>query len=155
MNAAERGTFLSTTYRTNKLEAAKRVGFDQSRYFSLAHVMQPLDKTLLAGLFDKHPDWLIANIGHRFRSPTQFSIASLNAHLAIKSGRATLIERRDWRNFSSRWCAKAAGPRAFLELMLTKMLRRKLICVNDLALLETKFSWFRPMLLRLMNIRTR
>jgi hypothetical protein len=139
---AARDEYLERKSRYNKVEGANRLGFGEARFFSSAHVAHPMHRPTLESIFREHPDWFAGNIRPRFRETAQFSISSLFAHKMIKDDRVQFAIERDWRNFSSEWCATVAPSAAKRDLAATAREGRKLICVNDLRRLEERVPGF-------------
>ncbi|MBB3989688.1 Stealth CR1 domain-containing protein [Croceicoccus naphthovorans] len=125
--------YVTKIYRSSKLNAAAMAGFGPDRWFSLAHCPIAMDKRILADFFARSPDALAANLSHRFRDGSQFSISSLFAHLALRANRANFPGKKDWKTFDSTWCESASARDLFAALILNKLKWRKLVCINDLA----------------------
>lgn len=69
--------------------SAKACGFDKE-FFYIPHQPHPVFKSLLAELFEKHPDWLEFNLSHKLRHPDQLWSFALAAHQALNNGQAVI-----------------------------------------------------------------
>lgn len=69
-------------HRDRQQLAAKLIGFSK-RYFRLPHMPHVWRKSTFADFFQKHPQVLVDNIQPKFRSPGQFVVEALAAHLEI------------------------------------------------------------------------
>ena len=76
-------------HRDRQQLAAKMVGF-KKKYFRLPHVPHAWRKSTFADYFQKNPQILIENIKPKFRSPSQFVVEALAAHLEIGNGTAVI-----------------------------------------------------------------
>lgn len=67
--------------------SARLAGFEK-RFLPLAHQPHPMQRSVMQGFFDTHPDLLRSNVSPRLRSSTQFLPQVLFAHLRLAEGRA-------------------------------------------------------------------
>jgi len=133
-------------YRNHKVNAGRMVEFDVNNFFSLAHVASPMRKSVLADYFRDHPMRLVDNIRHRFRVQDQFHPPSLFSNIEIVKGRALFVRRRDWFNFSSRFCTRRQYLTPMVLLLILKFARFRILCINDLNVIEARSKRFRRVL---------
>lgn len=119
-----------------QVNAAGMAGYGPERLFKPAHVVHPLRRSVMAGLFDRHRTAFEANIGHRFRHISQFSPQGLHGHRCISDGAAQISAARDHLHITSGQGIgnPAAQTRALLEPAALEGI--KFLCVNDLPQLE-------------------
>ena len=88
-------------------KAANIAGFNE-KYFKSYHSGRPQIKSIIQDFYTKHPDILIAQIKHKFRSTQQHIPYSLCWHLIIKqdmykaSSKKTLLEIEKVKNLNKR-----------------------------------------------------
>lgn len=63
------------------------------RYLQAPHVPHPMRRSVLAECFNRHPEWLAANVRHRLREDSQFVTTALAAHLELAAGSARVDNR--------------------------------------------------------------
>jgi hypothetical protein len=119
-----------------QINAAALAGFDAGHVFAGAHVVHPLRRSVLAGLYDRHRAAFVANIGQRFRCVSQFLPQALHNHACIAQGLAVLHDGDD--HLHLRTGAVLDYPllqvRAYLASALQPQF--KFLCVNDLPQVE-------------------
>lgn len=115
--------------RAAQARSAQRAGY-RGRYFKVPHLPHPMFKSMLRGYFDAHPEQLVQNIRHPFRSEHQFLADSLVTHLALKQGRAIRAKGLETMRFK---------PEDYQEPRLTHLLdtiadqeRIKFACLQSL-----------------------
>jgi hypothetical protein len=123
----------------NQIKSAEMVGYDAGRIFSSAHGVHPMQRSMLAGLFDAHRESFIANCGHRFRCTGQFLPQSLHNHACIQQGRAHILDGRDTLHVPvgafEKWSVE--DVHAYLSSAERHLI--KMLCVNDLPDVERNF----------------
>ena len=119
-----------------QINAAALAGFDAGHVFAGAHVVHPLRRSVLAGLYDRHRAAFVANIGQRFRCVSQFLPQALHNHACIAQGLAVLHDGDD--HLHLRTGAVLDYPllqvRAYLASALQPQF--KFLCINDLPQVE-------------------
>jgi hypothetical protein len=119
-----------------QINAAALAGFGAERLFRAAHVVHPLRRSVLAGLYDQHRGAFAANIGHRFRCVSQFLPQGLHNHACIAAGGAVLHTAED--HLHLRTGAVHDYPLPHVREYLARALQPqfKFLCVNDLPQVE-------------------
>jgi hypothetical protein len=132
-----------------QINAAMLAGFEVTKLFSAAHVVHPLRRTVMASLFDQHPQEFMNNIKHRFRNLSQFLPQGLHNHACIVAGTAVIHTADDHLHI---WSGQGAGTsltetRSLLQNIANSDI--KFLCVNDLPQLEEVIpevrQWLRSM----------
>ena len=131
--SVEAQTYLNKIYRSSKVNAARLMGFGPDRFFSLAHVMMAMDKRFLANLFAANSAMFEKNLEAKFRDDGQFSISSLFAHYAIKEHKYVIAKKKDWKTYSSEWCARSNLLQLLRSVLIKKFGGVKILCINDLG----------------------
>lgn len=119
-----------------QINAAAMLGFGATRLFAGAHVVHPMRRSVLAGLFDRFRDAFIGNIGHRFRDIGQFLPQTLHNHACLAAGDCVLETAPDHLHLRSG--AVFDLPLSDVRHYLQRALRPdiKFLCINDLPQLE-------------------
>lgn len=119
-----------------QLNAARMMGFDETRLFSSAHVVHPLRRSVMSRLFDQHRDAFINNVAHRFRDLSQFLPQGLHNHACLTADEAVIETIDDHIHIVS---GQGLGrcPSETLSLLYKAACPGiKFLCVNDLPQLE-------------------
>jgi len=123
-----------------QLNAANLMGFDGNMLFSSAHVVHPLRRSVMAGLFVEHREAFVDNIGYRFRDLSQFLPQGLHNHACILAQDAEIHPTDDYRHIRS---GQGLGPSLTETMSLLRSATNpkvKFLCVNDLPRLEQVIS---------------
>lgn len=120
----------------NQINSAALVGYGADHIFASAHVVHPLQCSIMADLFNIHRDAFIANSTHRFRSIEQFLPASLHNHAALKSGKGHVLDIRDYLHVAVGAFEKWPVDQVHAYLNSAQHHDIKLLCVNDLPDVE-------------------
>ncbi|KPF63223.1 stealth family protein [Porphyrobacter sp. AAP60] len=119
-----------------QINAAALAGFGAERLFRAAHVVHPLRRSVLAGLYDQHRGAFAANIGHRFRCVSQFLPQGLHNHACIAAGGAVLHTAEDHLHLRTGAVHDYPLPRVREYLARALQPQFKFLCVNDLPQVE-------------------
>jgi hypothetical protein len=123
----------------NQINAAQMMGFSADHLFASAHVVHPMQKTIMADLFAAHNKVFIENIRHRFRCTKQFLAQSLFTHSCLQQGIAHTLIERDYLHIAVGGL-KNLSHQDIEDFMESETARNiKFICVNDLPEVEQKF----------------
>lgn len=124
----------------NQIEAASLEGFSADHMFASAHVIHPMQRSIMAELFAEHHEQFVRNCSFRFRCTAQFLPQSLHNHHCVKNGLGRIHEPRDHihvtANESVQWTAQQINR--FLSSVDKDSI--KFLCINDLPELERQFS---------------
>ena len=123
----------------NQINSAAMVGYPADHIFASAHVVHPMQCSIMAGLFAAHRDAFIANAAHRFRCTEQFLPQSLHNHAALKSAHGHVLERRDYLHVEVGAFENWSVDDVHSCLSSAKRHDIKFLCVNDLPELERNF----------------
>jgi hypothetical protein len=123
----------------NQIEAASLAGYGADHMFASAHVVHPMQRSIMAELFASHHDQFVRNSSFRFRGTAQFLPQSLHNHHCIRSGLGRIHESRDHIHVdadeSGQWTAQQIN--GFLNS--TDRANMKFLCINDLPAFERRF----------------
>ncbi|GAA4647639.1 Stealth CR1 domain-containing protein [Pontixanthobacter gangjinensis] len=120
----------------NQIASGRLAGFTADHLFESAHVVYPMQRSIMETLFAEHLEAFTANCAFRFRSTSQFLPQSLYTHHCLNHGLGRISELSDHlhipANNDGDWSAEAikqvlsnlAGPEI------------KLLCINDLPEIE-------------------
>jgi len=124
----------SIAWNSHKANGARLAGVKDRKFFSLAHVCQPLRRDLLSNFFDQNLDSFEQNISVRFRDSSQYNASSLGAHLAILAGEAELrkgVRDRDWIHIAALFLQKRGTFRIREQIMNLRSDDIRIGCIND------------------------
>lgn len=119
-----------------QINAAALAGFGANRLFRAAHVVHPLRRSVLAGLYHQHHAAFVANLGHRFRCVSQFLPQGLHNHACIAAGEAVLHRREDHLHLRTGAVLDYPLPQVRAYLARACQPQFKFLCVNDLPQVE-------------------
>ena len=134
--------FKKSIYRMAKLNAAQAIGYSPERFFSSAHIPIPMRVSVMKDIHVKNPDLFEHNGSARFRASDQYLVSGLFTHYVLKTDQADIVKKRCYQNLSSAYCKLAPYWVFRLNCALIRLMpkRFKLICVNDLSLLNERFG---------------
>lgn len=119
-----------------QLNAARILGFEDTRLFASAHVVHPMLKSVMSRLFDQHKRAFVSNIRHRFRDLSQFLPQGLFSHASIAAQKAVLIRVPDHLHIKSGQGRDSCPTETLSLLGKAANSAFKFLCVNDLPQLE-------------------
>ncbi len=119
-----------------QINAASLAGFGADHLFRAAHVVHPLRRSVLAGLYDQHRAAFVANLGHRFRCISQFLPQGLHNHACIAAGAAVLHTGEDHLHLRTGAVLDYPMPQVRAYLARACQPQFKFLCVNDLPQVE-------------------
>jgi hypothetical protein len=119
-----------------QINAAALAGFGADHLFRAAHVVHPLRRSVLAGLYDQHRAAFVANLGHRFRCVSQFLPQGLHNHACIAAGAAILHTGEDHLHLRTGAVLDYPLPQVRAYLARACQPQFKFLCVNDLPQVE-------------------
>ncbi|WP_337660646.1 Stealth CR1 domain-containing protein [Anderseniella sp. Alg231-50] len=120
----------------NQIEAAELAGFDAGNLFCSAHAIHPMNKSVMARLFEDHQPAFMNNIAHRFRVTDQFLPQGLYNHASIRTGKARILDKRDHIHLASGAFDKWSTREVTDHLLKAATPDIKFLCVNDLPGVE-------------------
>lgn len=123
----------------NQINAAALIGYTADHVFESAHAVHPMQRSVMAELFDTYPEQCMRNAGFRFRCIEQFLPQSLHNHSCLASGNATILDTCDYVHVAvgglGQWSNE--DVRDYLNGPERGMI--KFLCVNDLPEVERTF----------------
>lgn len=123
----------------NQIKAASMIGYAADHVFDSAHVVHPMQRSVMAGLHNTYKDAFTANAAFRFRSTQQFLPQSLHNHACLAAGNAAILDTRDYLHVAvgafDAWTKSAVH--AYLSSAERHMI--KFLCINDLPEVERNF----------------
>ncbi len=119
------------TYKGPMLNGAALVG-EKWTYVKYDHVPRPLFKSFYARFFAEHPEALIRNISHRFRSPEQFNSEEVQYLTLLREGRCRLHHLREYLFIQPRPSDPDYIPRKLR--ILTGKKKIQFLCINSIEL---------------------
>jgi hypothetical protein len=123
----------------NQIEAANLAGYDAGQMFVSAHVVHPMQRSIMAELFTDHHDQFVRNIAFRFRCTAQFLPQSLHNHHCLKNRLGRIHGPHDHIHVAANITGKWTAPRIDRFINSTKWSEMKFLCVNDLPEAERRF----------------
>ena len=93
-------------------------------------------------IFETQPETLQYNAAQRFRGPNQYLVQGLFTHFILNHDQGSIVKRARFQNLSASYCKRVPFLLFWLNCQLFRLLpwRFRLICVNDLALLNQRFK---------------
>jgi hypothetical protein len=123
----------------NQIKSAGMLAYDANHIFASAHVVHPMQKSIMAELFGAHRDQFVKNSAYKFRCTEQFLPQSLHNHACLKAGKGRILEVRDYLHVAvgafETWSVE--DVHAFLGSAERHDI--KFLCVNDLPDVERNF----------------
>jgi Stealth protein CR2, conserved region 2/Stealth protein CR1, conserved region 1 len=123
----------------NEINAAAMMKYSADHIFDSAHVVHPMQRSVMAALYEKHRADFVRNAAFRFRCTEQFLPQSLYNHACLAAGAATVQSTRDYVHVGvgmiEQW--SPAAVHAFLAREDRKAI--KFLCVNDLPGVERRY----------------
>lgn len=123
----------------NQIEAASLEGFGAEHLFASAHVVHPMQRSIMAELFEKHHEQFVRNCSFRFRCTAQFLPQSLHNHHCIRNGLGRIHEVCDHIHITANKPDQWAEQQTNESLSSVYNTSIKFLCINDLPELESRF----------------
>jgi hypothetical protein len=126
-------------FHFNQINAAAMIGYSANHVFDSAHVVHPMLRSVMSGLFGTYRREFERNAAFRFRSNQQFVAQSLHNHACLAAGNAAILGTTDYLHVAvgafDRWTSD--DVHAFLESAERHAV--KILCVNDLPDVERNY----------------
>jgi hypothetical protein len=123
----------------NQIIAAQMIGYTADQVFESAHVVHPMQRSVMAQLFDTYRDAFIANASFRFRDAGQFLPQSLHNHACLADGSAAILDTRDYLHVAVGAVNAWSADDVSVYLCGREWDTIKFLCVNDLPEVERRF----------------
>ncbi len=123
----------------NQINAAQMIGYTADHVFESAHVVHPMQRSVMAELFDSYRDAFIANAAFRFRDAGQFLPQSLHNHACLADGSAAILDTRDYLHVAVGDTEQYSAEDVSGYLRGPARDAIKFLCVNDLPEVERSF----------------
>jgi hypothetical protein len=138
-----------------QVNAAELAGFGAGHYFRAAHVVHPMQRSVMARLFAQHGAAFARNVGPRFRDLDQFLPQGLHNHACLAAQAAVISGAPDHVHIHSGQgvdaarvqMARIAGAEVGAEEAEVEV---KMLCINDLPQLEQSLPDIRDWLDRVI-----
>ncbi len=129
----------------NQINAAAMIGYTADHIFDSAHVVHPMQVSVMADLFDTYRDAFVCNAGLRFRCTEQFVAQGLHNHACLASGNAVILDTVDYLHVAVGAFDTWSKDDVHAYLASAERHRVKFLCINDLPEVERNFpdarSW--------------
>jgi hypothetical protein len=123
----------------NQINAAGMIGYTADHVFDSAHVVHPMQRSVMAELFNIYRDQFVRNVSFRFRCTEQFVAQSLHNHACLASGNAAILDTRDYLHVAVGAFDKWSVEDVHTYLEGAERHDIKFLCVNDLPEVERNF----------------
>ena len=123
----------------NQINAAGMIGYSADNVFESAHVVHPMQRSVMAELFDTFSQECVRNAGFRFRCTEQFLPQSLHNHACLASGDAAILDTRDYLHVAVGALDQWSVNDVHAYLGRAERHEIKFLCVNDLPEVERNF----------------
>ena len=123
----------------NQINAAGMIGYTADHVFESAHVVHPMQRSVMVDLFDAYTQEFTRNAGFRFRCTEQFLSQSLHNHACLASGNAAILDTRDYLHVAVGALDQWLVGDVHAYLGTAERHEIKFLCVNDLPEVERNF----------------
>ena len=123
----------------NQINAAGIIGYTADHVFESAHVVHPMQVSVMAELFDMFSGECTRNAGFRFRCTEQFLPQSLHNHACLATGNAAILDTRDYLHVAVGALDQWSVDDVHAYLGRAERHEIKFVCVNDLPEVERNF----------------
>jgi hypothetical protein len=137
----------------NQINAADMIGYAADHVFDSAHVVHPMQRAVMAELFDTYRDAFTANAAYRFRCTQQFLPQSLHNHACLASGRAAILDTKDYLHVAVGAFDTWSKDDVHTYLSSAERHAIKFLCINDLPEVERNFPDARAWIEEAIGVR--
>jgi hypothetical protein len=123
----------------NQINAAAMIGYDAEHIFDSAHMVHPMQKSVMAQLYETYRQSFSKNASFRFRSTEQFVAQSLYNHACLAHGDAAILDTVDYLHIPVGAFKTWSTENVRTYLAGTSWHSVKFLCVNDLPEVERHF----------------
>ena len=123
----------------NQINAAQMIGYTADHVFESAHVVHPMQRSVMAELYDDYRDAFVANASYRFRDAGQFLPQSLHNHACLANNSAAILDTRDYLHVAVGDTEQYSVEDVSGYLRGSARDAIKFLCVNDLPSVERSF----------------
>jgi hypothetical protein len=123
----------------NQINAATMIGYTADHVFESAHVVHPMQRSVMAELFETYRQEFTRNASFRFRCTQQFLPQSLHNHACLASGNAAILDTRDYLHVAVGALDQWSLGDVHRYLGSAERHEIKFLCVNDLPEVEHNF----------------
>lgn len=123
----------------NQIEAANLMGYKANQMFSSAHVVHPMQRSIMAELFANYHDQFVKNSSFRFRCTAQFLPQSLHNHYCLKNSLGRIHKMHDHVHIASNTSFRWTENQIDGVLKDARKSKMKFLCINDLPDVERRF----------------
>jgi hypothetical protein len=123
----------------NQINAAGMIGYSADHIFDSAHVVHPMQRSVMAELFETYRDQFVSNAGYRFRCTQQFVVQSLHNHACLAAGNAAILDTRDYLHVAVGAFNTWSVDDVHAYLASAERHDIKFLCINNLPEVERNF----------------
>ena len=123
----------------NQIKAAQIIGYTADHVFESAHVVHPMQRSVMAELYESFGAEFARNAGFRFRDAGQFLPQSLHNHACLADNSAAILDTRDYLHVAVGATAQYLAEDVSGYLRGSARDAIKFLCVNDLPEVERSF----------------
>lgn len=123
----------------NQIKSAEMTGFGADHIFASAHVIHPMQRSVMDGLFKLHRDRFAQNAAYRFRSTDQFLPQSLYSHACLKEGLGRIQTTSDYLHIAVGALDNLSSNDVHEFLTSEERHKIKFLCINNLPEVEQRF----------------
>jgi hypothetical protein len=120
----------------NQINAAEMIGYSADHVFESAHVVHPMQRSVMAELSDTYASECTRNAAFRFRCTEQFLPHN---HACLASGNAAILDTRDYLHVAVGALDQWSVDDVHAYLGTAERHEIKFLCVNDLPEVERNF----------------
>jgi len=129
----------------NQIKSAGMIGYGADHIFASAHVVHPMQRSIMAVLQEEHSEQFLLNSAYRFRCTDQFLPQSLHNHYCLKKGLGRVQVMRDYLHIGVGALDDWSESDVHDFLNSAERNDIKFLCINDLPEVERNFpqarSW--------------
>lgn len=123
----------------NQINAAQMIGYSADHVFESAHVVHPMQRSVMADLCATYAAEFAHNASYRFRDTAQFLPQSLHNHACLADGSAAILDTRDYLHIAVGAHGQYSTDDVSGFLRGAERDAIKFLCVNDLPEVERSF----------------
>ncbi|MCA1929456.1 stealth family protein [Rheinheimera sp.] len=135
-----------TLFQQGVLASAQLEGFKPEHHIMISHGFQPMTKSLIKALWQRHPNAFLNNLHHKFRHESQFLVEALLNHYLVGYLKQQLEPTEKMVHFSFELCRVGAPEKIQFLLNLFPSGERVMFCLNEFQSLYPRVLWVKAYL---------
>lgn len=120
-----------TLFKLGILTAAQLEGFKPEQHIMISHGFQPMTKSLIKALWQRHPSAFLNNLKHKFRHESQFLVEALLNHYLVGRLEQQLEPTEKMVHFSFELCRVGTPEKIDFLFNLFTEGKRVMFCLNE------------------------